>query len=83
MTDRSCPGPECSIARWTRGSFGGGLPSIEFVPWGQIDPLFEAVVQAVEEAVLNALVAARTMIGRDGHRSPGFPVDRLPGLLGQ
>jgi D-aminopeptidase len=59
----------------------GPLPAIEFLPWGQLDPLYEAVVQSVEEAVLNALVGARTMIGRDGHRSPGFPVDRLPDLL--
>ncbi|MGI9004608.1 MAG: P1 family peptidase [Streptosporangiaceae bacterium] len=59
----------------------GGLPSIEFVPWGQLDPLYEAVVQATEEAVLNVLAASQTMIGRDGHRSPGFPAGRLPGLL--
>ncbi len=59
----------------------GQLPSIEFVPWGQIDPLYEAVVQATEEAVLNVLAASRTMIGRDGHRSPGFPAGRLPQLL--
>jgi L-aminopeptidase/D-esterase-like protein len=57
------------------------LPRIEFLPWGRIDPLFEAVVQCVEEAVLNALVAARTMFGRDHHRSPGFPVERLAWLL--
>ncbi|HET9895459.1 MAG TPA: P1 family peptidase [Streptosporangiaceae bacterium] len=60
---------------------GGKLPSLEFVPWGLLDPLFEAVVQATEEATLNALVAGRTMTGRDGHRSPGFPVERLPELL--
>jgi hypothetical protein len=27
-------------------------------------------------------LAAATMTGRDGHRSPGFPVERLPALLG-
>jgi len=57
------------------------LPSIEFVPWGLMDSLYEAVVQCVEETVANVLVAGRTMIGRDGHRSPGFPVERLPQLL--
>jgi D-aminopeptidase len=57
------------------------LPSIEFVPWWQLDPLFEAVVQCVEESAVNVLVAATTMTGRDGHRSPGFPVERLPELL--
>jgi L-aminopeptidase/D-esterase-like protein len=64
----------------TRGA-DDRLPSIEFIAWGGLDPLFEAVVQSVEEAVLNALVAGRTMFGRDGHRSPGFPVERLPWML--
>ena len=61
---------------------GGRLPSIEFVPWGQLDPIYEAVVQAAEEAVLNVLAASEEMTGRDGHRSPGFPAMRLPALLG-
>lgn len=63
------------------GSAPDRLPSLEFIPWGAMDPLYEGVVQAVEEATLNVLVAGRTTVGRDGHRSPGFPVDRLPDLL--
>jgi D-aminopeptidase len=59
----------------------GELARLEFVHWGQMDALYEAVVQSVEEAVLNVLAASPTMIGRDGHRSPGFPSDRLPELL--
>lgn len=55
------------------------LSRIDFLPWGAIDPLHEAVVQATEEAVLNALAAARTMVGRDGHRSPGIPASALAG----
>jgi len=58
------------------------LARLEFVPWGQMDPLYEAVVQCTEEAVLNVLAASTTMIGRDGHRSPGFPAARMPELLG-
>jgi D-aminopeptidase len=59
-----------------------GLEQLEFVPWGGIDALFEAVVQAVEEATLNALLANETdMVGRDGHRSPALPAARLPALL--
>lgn len=61
---------------------GERLARIEFVPWGQLNPLYEAVVQATEEAVLNVLAASEGMTGRDGHRSPGFPASRLPGLLG-
>jgi D-aminopeptidase len=38
-----------------------------------IDVLFEATVEATEEAVLNALVAGKTTRGRDGHVLPAFP----------
>lgn len=58
------------------------LGQLQFVPWGQMDALYQGVVQSVEEAVLNVLAASTTMIGRDGHRSPGFPAERLPELLG-
>lgn len=47
---------------------------LAFLPWGAVDPLYEAVVQAVEEAVVNALVAGRETVGRDGHRVPPLPV---------
>ena len=56
------------------------LPTLEFIPWGQMDTLYEAVVQCVEETVINVLVAGETMIGRDGHRSPAFPRERLASL---
>jgi L-aminopeptidase/D-esterase-like protein len=59
----------------------GRLRSIEFLPWGLMNPLYQAVVECVEETVLNVLVAGETMIGRDDHRSPGFPVERLDELL--
>lgn len=48
---------------------------------GGIDPLFAAVIESVEEAILNALVAAETMIGRDGHTLHALPHDRLLALL--
>jgi len=50
--------------------------SMRFVPWGAIDPFFEAVVQAVEEAVLNALTANAEMTGHRGHRVPSLPLAR-------
>ena len=62
---------------------GDELGTIAFVPWGRMDDLYTAVVQSVEEAVLNALVVNADMIGRDGHRSPRLPLDRLSALLGQ
>jgi D-aminopeptidase len=46
-----------------------------------ISPLFEATVQAVEEAIVNALVAARTMEGADHLRVTALPHDRLQSLL--
>jgi D-aminopeptidase len=65
------------------GSPGPGqLRRLEFLGWDDIDGLFEATVQAVEEAVLNALVANSEMTGRDGHRMPALPRDRVTALLG-
>ena len=46
-----------------------------------IDPLFEAATQATEEAVVNALVAARTMTGANGTRFFGIPHDELRTIL--
>jgi D-aminopeptidase len=42
-----------------------------------ITPLYDAVVDATEESILNALVAAETMTGRDGITAHALPVDRL------
>ena len=44
-----------------------GTLNVSMLPNEQIDPLFEAVVDATEEAILNALLAAETMTGRAGH----------------
>lgn len=50
---------------------------LEHVAWGSIDAFYTAVVEATEEAVLNSLVAARTMTGRNGHVSPALPHDEV------
>ncbi len=47
----------------------------------RIDELFLATIEATEEAVLNALVAARTMTGRDGHIAEALPHDRLVDIM--
>jgi D-aminopeptidase len=49
----------------------------------ELDPLFEATVQATEEAIVNALVAARDMQGNDGHYAKALPHAELVKLLGQ
>lgn len=46
-----------------------------------IDPLFEAAADAAEESVLNALLAAKTVTGRDGNTAHALPQDRLLQLL--
>ena len=48
-----------------------------------IDALFLAVVEATEEAVLNSLFRAETVVGRDGHRREALPVDPVVALLRQ
>ena len=47
------------------------------IPWGYVEPFLQATVEAVEEAVLNALVVNADMVGRDGNRSPALPHDRV------
>ena len=47
----------------------------------RISALFGATVEATEEAIVNALVAAETMTGRDGRRIEALPHDRLTLLL--
>jgi D-aminopeptidase len=60
-----------------RAGSPSGYDQLRFVPWGCLDPFFTAVVQGVEEAVINALVANDDMTGRDGNRCPALPRDRV------
>ena len=46
-----------------------------------ITPLFQATVEATEEAVFNALCMATTVVGRDGNISPALPLDRLVEIM--
>jgi D-aminopeptidase len=46
-----------------------------------LDPFFAAVVEATEEAVLNSMLAAPTVTGRDGNTSYGLPAQRVLDLL--
>ncbi|HEV8190105.1 MAG TPA: P1 family peptidase, partial [Ktedonobacterales bacterium] len=47
----------------------------------QLNNVFTAVVEATEEAVTNALLAATTTQGRDGHILHAIPHDRVRALL--
>ncbi|MBK8254339.1 MAG: P1 family peptidase [Polyangiaceae bacterium] len=46
-----------------------------------LDPLHEAAVDVVEEAIMNALCAGVAVIGHSGHLAPPFPVDEVKRLL--
>ena len=59
----------------------GHCDRLAFLPWERLDPFYEAVVQATEEAVVNALVANEDMTGRDGHRTPALPRRQVADLL--
>jgi D-aminopeptidase len=54
---------------------------ITMLPNDLINPVFLATVQATEEAVVNAMVAAKTMTGVDGHTVVALPHDRLREVL--
>ncbi|MGA8501982.1 MAG: P1 family peptidase [Candidatus Sulfotelmatobacter sp.] len=54
---------------------------ISMLPNDDINPVFLATVQATEEAVVNAMVAAKTMTGVDGHTVVALPHDRLREVL--
>lgn len=58
-----------------------GTTSLVMLPNDRMDPLFAATVEATEEAIVNALVAAETMTGRDGHRAIALPHERLREVL--
>jgi D-aminopeptidase len=64
---------------------GAGLAqksaNVQTLANGQMDPLFEAAVQATEEAVVNAMIAAKTMTGINGHTVEALPHDRLREVL--
>ena len=44
-------------------------------------PLYEAVIEATEEAIVNSLCAADLMRGRDDNYAPGLPLDRVAELM--
>ncbi len=60
---------------------GDGIRKLEVLSDEDLTPAFEAVVQSVDEAVINALVANDTMVGRDDHRVPALPHDQLREVL--
>ncbi len=53
------------------------VAAVQMLPNDRLNPVFEAAVQATEEAIVNAMVGAETMTGVDGHKVYALPHDRL------
>ncbi|HYO99593.1 MAG TPA: P1 family peptidase [Pyrinomonadaceae bacterium] len=58
-----------------------GTVALKMMPNEQLDPLFAATVQATEEAVTNAMLAAETMTGADNVRAEAIPHERLREIM--
>jgi|688.fasta_scaffold57272_5 D-aminopeptidase len=58
-----------------------GVTPLTWLPNGDLTPFFDATVEATEEAIVNAVVAATTMTGIDGHTAYALPHDQLRALL--
>jgi L-aminopeptidase/D-esterase-like protein len=69
-----------STAR-TKAADSLGITAVPMLQDERIDPVYEATVQATEEAIINAMLAARTMTGADYLRVPALPHDRLKAVL--
>ena len=75
-----------------KGSFASDFPRGEptesdfdtsiSIPWGRMDAFYAATVQAVEEAVINALVVNKDMEGRDGHKSYALSHELIQSKMG-
>ena len=61
----------------SKSTTSGEPLAVDMVPDASITPLFWGAIEATEEAILNALVAADTMVGRDGITAHALPHDRL------
>ena len=57
------------------------LARLTMLPNARLDPLFAATIDATEEAIVNAMIAAETMTGADGNTVHALPHDRLREIL--
>jgi D-aminopeptidase len=54
---------------------------LQMLPHHHLNIFFQGVAEAVEEAILNAITAAETMTGRDGHTAHALPLDDLKQVI--
>lgn len=62
-------------------AYSSGKSTVELLGDENLDPLFQAVIEAVEEAILNALCAAETMVGRECNKVYALPMDQVMAAL--
>jgi L-aminopeptidase/D-esterase-like protein len=70
-----------STAHQSIGTEAGGLYDLKMLGNSDLNPLFQAAVETSEEAIINAMVAAETMTGRNGTTVYALPHERLREIL--
>jgi len=58
-----------------------GSVKVEMLGEGNLSVIYEAAIEAMDEAIMNAVFAGETMSGRDGNTAPGLPVDEVLEIL--
>ena len=56
-----------AFATGNRGLGAGGVIALQMLSDSEITPFYDVVIESTEEAILNAMLAAETMTGRDGN----------------
>lgn len=59
----------------------GAVQNIRAVNDFMITPLYQATVEATQEAIINALTSAETVVGKDGNTSYGIPLDQVERIM--
>ncbi|MCA1493816.1 P1 family peptidase [Ensifer sp. NBAIM29] len=59
---------------------GRPMPDVAMLHDAWLDPLFQAVADSVEQAIIHSLLRAETVIGRNGHRRASL-LELMPGLI--
>jgi D-aminopeptidase len=71
-----------AFATGNRALAGDGAPlPVRMLPNQRMTPLFDAVVEATEEAIVNALCAAETLEGKDGAVAHALPLERTRDIM--
>jgi len=60
-----------------------GAVKVDMLGEGNLSAIYEAAIQAMDEAIMNVLFTGESMTGRDGNTAPGLPVDKVREILRQ